>query len=497
MARVNPACPDGRHPRPHDRRARRRRQGQRPGPPRAAEATVVVDDPRDGRGPVQGIAAGLAALDGLADAAFISSTDMPFLHPAFIRRVLRVLDEREETDVALPVARGYPQPLAAAYRVRLAPRAERLVKEDRLRPAFLFDECAVERLDDAALKADALIAALDPDLDSVLNVNTQADYQDARARPAPAVTVQLFGALARADSGRGPRSVRAATVDEAADATGLTFDRHVTARTGGGGGRGGGGGGRGGRRAGGGAARGPARRLSRGAGGAAGRPAAGRRAVRGGRGPRARRRASATPACRAPTDPENLLVSASAGRFIERVRRDAAAGERRPCPAPRRSPGARPASRPCAVTARPRRCTARPSTLPGARHCASGRAQLLYGSGYAAQAPVEARQQLQAAFPSRAMARSASPSAPGWSWPRPAGCPQATPETRNDLTRSARSPAASRGRPTRRSPRNCSSAQHVDYHLRKVPQAGCNSRRHLARFLSEPPGCAVRRARVP
>ena len=197
--------------------------------PELPKAAVVVDDPRDGKGPVQGIAAGLATLDGRADAAFISSTDLPFLHPAFIRRVLRVLDEREETDVALPVARGYPQPLAAAYRVRLAPRAERLVKEDRLRPAFLFDECTVERLGEGALKADALLAALDPDLDSVLNVNTQADYQDARARPAPAVTVQLFGALARAGSGRGPRTVRAATVDEAASATGVTFDRHVTA----------------------------------------------------------------------------------------------------------------------------------------------------------------------------------------------------------------------------------------------------------------------------
>ncbi|HTW05647.1 MAG TPA: hypothetical protein VMF87_35510 [Streptosporangiaceae bacterium] len=119
--------------------------------------------------------------------------------------------------------------LAAAYRVALAPRAERLVKEDRLRPAFLFDECAVERLDDGALKADALIGALDPDLDSVLNVNTPADYQEARARPAPAVTVQLFGALARADCGRGPRTVRAATVDEAAGATGLAFDRQVSA----------------------------------------------------------------------------------------------------------------------------------------------------------------------------------------------------------------------------------------------------------------------------
>ena len=191
------------------------------------EATVV-EDPRQGKGPVQGIAAGLTALSGHAETAFVSSTDLPFLHPAFIRRVLRVLDEQDTTDVALPVARGYPQPLAAAYRVSLAETAERLVKEDRLRPAFLFEQCVVERLDDAALKTDPVLAALDPDLDSVLNVNEPADYRAARARPAPEVTVQLFGVLAKGGA-RGPRAVRAATVGAAAAAVGLAFDRHVTA----------------------------------------------------------------------------------------------------------------------------------------------------------------------------------------------------------------------------------------------------------------------------
>lgn len=199
---------------------------------------IVVEDPREGKGPVQGIAAGLAALKGIADLAFVSSTDMPFLHPAFVRRVLRALaagtaPDAAQPDVALPVARGYKQPVAAGYRVALAGLAERLVKEDRLRPAFLFSECAVAQLDDAALLADPVLAALDPDLDSVLNVNTPDDYAAARARPAPEITVQLFGTVARSASKAGgtsgPHVVRAATVQGAADAVGLTFDRHVTA----------------------------------------------------------------------------------------------------------------------------------------------------------------------------------------------------------------------------------------------------------------------------
>jgi molybdopterin-guanine dinucleotide biosynthesis protein A len=103
----------------------------------------------------------------------------------------------------------------------------------------------VRRLDDAALTADPMIAALDPELDSVVNVNEPADYAAARGRPAPEVTVRLFGALAKDKAARGhavmrkgtaswpdrpgPLTVHAATIDEAADAVGLLFDRHVTA----------------------------------------------------------------------------------------------------------------------------------------------------------------------------------------------------------------------------------------------------------------------------
>ena len=82
--------------------------------PELPEGTLVADDPREGRGPVQGIAAGLAALTGHADVAFVSSTDMPFLHPAFIRRVLRVLEDSK--------ARMSPCRLPAGISSRWPPR---------------------------------------------------------------------------------------------------------------------------------------------------------------------------------------------------------------------------------------------------------------------------------------------------------------------------------------------------------------------------------------
>ena len=192
----------------------------------------VIDDPREGLGPLQGLAAGLAAVADRADCAFVCSTDMPFLHPAFVRRVLRAVHgedraDRARADVGLPIARGFPQPLAAAYRTSLAPVAERLVTERRLRPAFLFDECVVARLGAAALRSDPVLAALDPDLESVLNINEPADYARARARPAPEIAIRRFGALA--DGHHWPELVRAATVARAAEAAAVILDGRVVA----------------------------------------------------------------------------------------------------------------------------------------------------------------------------------------------------------------------------------------------------------------------------
>jgi molybdenum cofactor guanylyltransferase len=194
--------------------------------PALPASVEVVEDAREGRGPLQGLAAGLAALDGRAEAAYASSTDAPLLHPAFVRRVVGALDA--DVDVVLPRAGGFPHPLAAAYRTALLPLVERLLAEDRLRPAFLFDECRVLRLDEDALLADPALARADPALDSVLNLNEPADYQAARARPAPEIVVQRFGPLAR-NGGAGPQTMHAATLGTAAYAAGVTLDEHVVA----------------------------------------------------------------------------------------------------------------------------------------------------------------------------------------------------------------------------------------------------------------------------
>lgn len=184
----------------------------------------VVEDPQEGRGPLQGLAVGLAAVP--ADVAFACSTDLPFLHPVFVRRVLAALTG--DVEVVLPHAHGFRQPLAAAYATSLAPAAAALVADGSAAPKLLLDRSRTLVLDDAALLEDAGLRAADPDLRSVHNLNDPEAYDLARAEPAPEVLVQRFGVLA--SGGRtGVVTVRAATVGGAAQAVGLVLDRHVLA----------------------------------------------------------------------------------------------------------------------------------------------------------------------------------------------------------------------------------------------------------------------------
>ena len=187
----------------------------------------VVEDPVEGLGPMRGIATGLAAVADHAPAAFVCSPYLPFLHPAFVDLVLREFVVAD-TDVVRPTARGFRQPLAAVYRTALAGLIANLASDGELRPGMLFEHCRLRRIDEQMLLADAVLARVDADLESVMNLNTPQEYAAARARPPAEVTVQCFGALAPAGH-RGPRMVRAATLGAAAQAVDVPLDQHVMA----------------------------------------------------------------------------------------------------------------------------------------------------------------------------------------------------------------------------------------------------------------------------
>jgi molybdopterin-guanine dinucleotide biosynthesis protein A len=179
--------------------------------PALPASVLVVDDPEPGLGPVVGLAAGLAASSRAGAArALVAATDLPFLHPAYLHRVLTEL--AGPYDVVLPVARCHAQPLAAAYRTAVSATLEEMAATGEYRLRALFDRCRVLRLDESALLADPTLATLDPALDSLTNVNAPEEYAEARARPAPLVTAVVDDQ---------PRRVAAATVAELAAACGL------------------------------------------------------------------------------------------------------------------------------------------------------------------------------------------------------------------------------------------------------------------------------------
>jgi molybdopterin-guanine dinucleotide biosynthesis protein A len=134
-----------------------------------SEIAIVRDD-EQGRGPLQGLAAGLRALRGRADAAYLSSCDVPFLRHAFVRRLIELLGEH---CICVPRVGEYFHSLAAVYRLDVEETVNDLLSAGRLRPFFLF-----EAVPTRVVEADEL-AEVDPTFQTLRNLNTPQEYEAA------------------------------------------------------------------------------------------------------------------------------------------------------------------------------------------------------------------------------------------------------------------------------------------------------------------------------
>ena len=141
--------------------------------PELPSTIVVVRDRRPDRGPLEGIVTGLSAMPDRCDAAYVTACDVPLLLAGFVRRVIEL---SADFDVAVPNLNGHDQPLAAVYKVGVVPRAEAILAEGNRRPADLFDRVRTRRIGPDEL------TDVDPDLQSLANVNSPDDYQAALAR---------------------------------------------------------------------------------------------------------------------------------------------------------------------------------------------------------------------------------------------------------------------------------------------------------------------------
>jgi molybdopterin-guanine dinucleotide biosynthesis protein A len=134
-------------------------------------SVIIVRDERPERGPLEGLRAGLKALEGVADVAYVSSCDVPLLVPAFVERMLA---ELVDVQIAVPMETNGEQtqyhPLAAVYRTSVLPAVEGLLAADQLRMTGLFEVVRTQRVPVKRLQD------VDPELLTLRNVNCQEDY---------------------------------------------------------------------------------------------------------------------------------------------------------------------------------------------------------------------------------------------------------------------------------------------------------------------------------
>jgi molybdopterin-guanine dinucleotide biosynthesis protein A len=138
------------------------------------EAVQIVRDEEKGRGPLQGLAAGLVALRGRADAAFVSACDVPFLQPKFVGRMIELLGDGK---ICVPFVDGYHHPLAAVYRIEVLDAVQTLLQDGRLRATDLFDSVPTRVVLAGELRD------VDPTFETLRNLNTPADYEQAKKSP--------------------------------------------------------------------------------------------------------------------------------------------------------------------------------------------------------------------------------------------------------------------------------------------------------------------------
>jgi len=138
--------------------------------PHLPSDVAIVRDEEKGRGPLQGLAAGLSALHGRAEAAYLSSCDVPFLQPAFVQRLVDLLGDHA---ICVPRVGDFHHPLAAMYRIEVESTVRRLLAENRLRPFFLFDAVPTRVVEVAEL------ADVDPTFQTLRNLNSPEEYEAA------------------------------------------------------------------------------------------------------------------------------------------------------------------------------------------------------------------------------------------------------------------------------------------------------------------------------
>jgi molybdenum cofactor guanylyltransferase len=131
---------------------------------------LVTRDRRPGQGPLEALAAGLAAVPPAIGAAVVCPVDVPLLDAAALRALACALGPDDQA--VATAAGGRVRPLPGVYRTALAGAADHLLEHGERRLGALLAEGTTRLLALSEL----------PHPDSLENVNTPEDLEAARRR---------------------------------------------------------------------------------------------------------------------------------------------------------------------------------------------------------------------------------------------------------------------------------------------------------------------------
>ena len=130
---------------------------------------ATVHDQVESQGPLAALANGLGACT--AERVFLASCDMPMLRPEFVRRVFELGGDEP---IAVPVdASGHIAPIGGVYRREVLGTAQDLLGRGERKLA------ALARAYESRLIEPAELADVDPELESLMSVNTPEEYDFA------------------------------------------------------------------------------------------------------------------------------------------------------------------------------------------------------------------------------------------------------------------------------------------------------------------------------
>ena len=143
--------------------------------PALPPGVVVTRDAVYGRGPLQGLAAGMAALPTEIALVYATAVDTPFLAPGWILGLVQQM-AAAEVELVIPWVEGYRHPLAALYR-----RSVVLPVMETMLAAGQFRLSSLEESLRARVLGPEILRGYDPELATLRNLNTPEEYERALA----------------------------------------------------------------------------------------------------------------------------------------------------------------------------------------------------------------------------------------------------------------------------------------------------------------------------